>query len=125
VTALLDPKELKWKALADANTPVPTPWDKQGYENGIRELYRDLERMRAQKRPHAEIDARKRQGRAAQEHALSSGPYADKVGAFEGAMYEETGFYRPQQRCIMISGQQFCAVCRHAIEEIIDLYSAK
>lgn len=125
ITALLDPKDLKWKALVDAGTPVPTRWDKQGYENSIRDLYKDTERMRAQKRPDSEIDARKRQGRAAQEHALSSGPYADKVGAFEGAMYEETGFYRPQQRCIMISGQQFCAVCRHAIEEIIDLYSAK
>jgi hypothetical protein len=36
-------------------------------------------------------------------------------------MYETKGYYRPQQQCIMISGDQFCAVCRHAIEEIIDL----
>jgi hypothetical protein len=45
------------------------------------------------------------------------------VGAFEGAMYETKGYYRPQQRCIMLSGAEFCAVCQHAIEEIIDLYS--
>ena len=37
-------------------------------------------------------------------------------------MYEN-GYYRPQQRCIMISGPKFCAVCQHAIEEIADLYS--
>ena len=35
----------------------------------------------------------------------------------------ENKYYRPQQRCIMLSGDAFCAVCRHAIEEIIDLYS--
>jgi hypothetical protein len=45
------------------------------------------------------------------------------VGAFEGAMYETKGYYRPQQRCIMLSGTEFCAACQHAIEEIIDLYS--
>jgi hypothetical protein len=37
-------------------------------------------------------------------------------------MYEE-GYYRPQQRCIMITGPEFCVICQHAIEEIIDLYT--
>jgi hypothetical protein len=125
ITALLDPKDLKWKSLVDANTPLPTPWEKQAYENSIRELSKEMERMRAEKRSAAEIDARKRAGRAAQEGALGSGPYAGKVGAFEGAMYEEKGFYRSQQRCIMISGTEFCAACRRGIEDIIDLYSAR
>lgn len=123
VTALLDPKELKWKSFVDAGTPLPTAWEKDAYENSIRETRKTVERMRAEKRSEPEIAAYLKAARAAQEQALSSGTYAGKVGAFEGALYEEKGLYRPQQRCIMISGPQFCAVCRRAIEDIIDLYS--
>jgi hypothetical protein len=79
--------------------------------------------MRAEGRSVAEIDEFRRRARETPEHCLSDGPYANKVGAFEGAMYETKGYYRPQQRCIMLSGTEFCAVCQHAIEEIIDLYS--
>jgi hypothetical protein len=38
-------------------------------------------------------------------------------------VYETKSYYHPQQQCIMISGDSFCAVCRRAIEDIIDLYS--
>jgi hypothetical protein len=47
------------------------------------------------------------------------------VGAFEGARYQEKGYYRPQQRCLMISGQRFCAVCRRAVDRVIDQSSAR
>jgi hypothetical protein len=55
---------------------------------------------------------------AAEEHV-------HKVGAFEGANYEARGFYRPQSDCIMFTRDEvpFCAVCRRAIIEILDLYS--
>ena len=48
------------------------------------------------------------------------------VGAFEGANYEAKGYYRPQADCIMFTRDQvpFCAVCRRAIERVIDLYAA-
>jgi hypothetical protein len=50
--------------------------------------------------------------------------YAGKVGAFEGAMYEARGYYRPEIDCIMFTRtNHFCAVCRRAIERIIELYS--
>ncbi len=50
--------------------------------------------------------------------------YADKVGAFEGANYEAKGFYRPQVDCLMFTRTDtFCAVCRRAIERVIDLHS--
>jgi hypothetical protein len=56
---------------------------------------------------------------------LGSGPNARKVGAFEGAMYEGRGYYRPQQDCIMFTRDEvgFCAVCRRAIERVIRMYS--
>ena len=56
---------------------------------------------------------------------LASGVHARKVGAFEGAMYQARGYYRPQADCIMFTRDEigFCAVCRRAIERVIDLYS--
>ena len=122
ITALLDPHELKWRTLVAQSTPIPTPWPKEDYENSIRDSQKQIERMRAEGRPAAEIDEARRKAHETQERYLSEGPYTNEVGAFAGAMYEN-GYYRPQQRCIMISGPEFCAVCQHAIEEIIDLYS--
>jgi hypothetical protein len=48
-----------------------------------------------------------------------------KVGAFEGALYEAQGYYRPEEDCIMFTRNEvpFCAVCRRAIDRVIDLYS--
>ena len=50
-----------------------------------------------------------------------------RVGAFEGAMYQARGYYRPQADCIMFTRDEvgFCAVCRRAIERIIALYATK
>jgi hypothetical protein len=122
ITALLDPHNLKWKALVAPDTPIPTPWPKDCYENSIRDSQIRIQQMRSEGRTPAEIDEARRKARERAEHCLSDGPYASKVGAFAGAMYENR-YFRPQQRCIMISGQAFCAVCQHAIEQIIDLYS--
>jgi hypothetical protein len=56
---------------------------------------------------------------------LNTGAHAHKVGAFEGANYEARGYYRPQADCIMFTRDDvgFCAVCRRAIDRIVDLYS--
>lgn len=125
ITALLDPHHVKWQSLVEPGTPIPTPWPKDCYESSMRDSQKAVEELRAKNRPAPEIEEARRQAREAAEHCISTGPYVDKVGAFEGAMYETKGYYRPQQQCIMISGNQFCAVCRHAIEEIIDLYSGR
>jgi hypothetical protein len=122
ITALLDPPHLKWKALVAPDTPIPTPWPKDCYENSIRDSQSRIQQMRSEGRPAAEIEEFRRKARETQEHCLSERPYANKVGAFQGAKYEDI-YYRPQQRCIMLSGTEFCAVCRQAIEEIIDLDS--
>ena len=121
ITALLDPHHIKWQSLMENGTPIPTPWPKACYENSQRDSQHLVEEMRSKNRSATEIEEVRRAAREKAELCLASGPYANKVGAFEGAMYETKGYYRPQQQCIMISGEQFCAVCRHAIEEIIDL----
>lgn len=45
------------------------------------------------------------------------------VGAFEGAGYLTKGMYRPQMRCIMGQGDEFCAVCKWALQRMIDYYA--
>jgi len=56
---------------------------------------------------------------------LAAEKYAKAVGAFEGAMYEARGYYRPQADCIMFTRNpvSFCAVCRRALARVIDLYA--
>ena len=49
--------------------------------------------------------------------------YENKIGVFEGANYQKTGFYRPYQHCMMRDLSPFCPVCSKAIINIINLYS--
>jgi hypothetical protein len=81
--------------------------------------------IRAANRPEAEMDALFREQEKHDTALLNEGPHAGKVGAFEGANYEARGSYRPQADCIMFTRDNvpFCAVCRRAIEAILDLYA--
>jgi len=51
--------------------------------------------------------------------------FKDKVGAFEGGGYMEKGIYRPCEDCTMksIKVDNFCPVCKRAIQQMIDFYS--
>ncbi len=57
---------------------------------------------------------------------LARQPWSAKVGAFEGALYESSGYYRPEMDCVMFTRDPvpFCAVCRRALSRVIDLYAA-
>ena len=126
VTALADPAKPKWKELVTPGTPVPTPWKKQEFETRDRELQALRKKIRAEKRPEKEMDALFLQTKKEMTAILGSDTYARAVGAFEGAMYESTGYYRPQEDCIMFTRNEvpFCRVCQHAISQVIDLYAA-
>jgi hypothetical protein len=125
VTALLDPAMLKWRDLVDAATPLPTPWPKESFEQYSGEIQRRRRAIRAANRPEAEMDALFREELAREQALLAQSPHATKVGAFEGANYEARGFFRPQVDCIMFTRTSggFCAVCRRAIQVILDLYA--
>jgi len=120
-----DPKAGRWKDLVTAQTPLPTPWEKEPFEEGQRAFQARRRQIRAEHRPEDEMDALFREELARSTKLLASGPQAGKVGAFEGAMYEAKGYYRPQADCIMFTRDQvgFCAVCRRAIERVIGLYA--
>jgi len=51
--------------------------------------------------------------------------YKNVVGAFEGGGYVTKGIYRPQLDCTMksISVNNFCKVCKKAIQQMIDFYT--
>jgi hypothetical protein len=125
VTALIDPANLKWKDLVGPGTPLPTPWPKDEFERYTKEIQQQRRQIRAGNRPEAEMDALFRDEQKRDTALLNGGPYAGKVGAFEGANYEARGAFRPQTDCIMFTRDEvpFCAVCRRAIAAIIDLYS--
>jgi hypothetical protein len=122
-----DPKAVKWADLLAAGIPLPTPWEKQAFEARQQELQARRRAIRAEKRPEAEMEALFRQERDEMTALLGAGPHAGAVGAFEGAMYEAKGYYRPQADCIMFTRDEvgFCAVCRRAIERVIDFYATK
>jgi hypothetical protein len=125
-TALLDPANLKWKDLVAPGTPIPTPWQKEEFENRSREYGKRRAKIRGENRPEAEMEALFRENREWEIKFFAAEKYAGKVGAFEGAIYEAKGYYRPEVDCIMFTrSPSFCAVCRHAIERVIELYSAR
>ncbi len=123
-TALLDPAMLKWKDLVEPGTPLPTPWDKEAFEKYSKDVQAKRRQLRKENRPESEMNALFTAEKEHEEKLLGSQKYAGKVGAFEGALYEAKGYYRPQTNCIMFTRTDwFCKVCQRAIGKVIDLYS--
>jgi IgA peptidase M64/peptidase M64-like protein len=123
--ATADPHAARWHDLVTPGVPLPTPWPKAEFEAAQREFQARRRNIREEKRPEEEMDALFREERAWTMRLLA--PYAGKVGAFEGALYEATGYYRPQADCIMFTRDEvgFCAVCRRAIERVITTYARR
>ncbi len=139
ITALLDPKSLKWGDLATRRTAIPTPWEKQAYEEMDRAYQKRRqemnERIAAARRagaPQAETDAlQARSEEMSRLNGLETDAFfkksrlRGKVGAFEGAGYAAKGLFRPMLDCIMFSrGQRpHCKVCEAAVARTIRSYS--
>jgi hypothetical protein len=124
VTALHDPSKLKWLRHVAAGTPLPTPWPKNEFEKFQRDYQKERAALRAANRPEAEMNALFQRERKFTTDLFAKSAHSNEVGAFEGANYQASGYYRPQMQCIMFDrSQQFCRVCADAIEAIIDLYS--
>lgn len=124
VTALLDPAELKWKHLVTPNTPLPTPWPKEAYEEHSIAVQERRAEMRAANVSEDEMNALFQYTKEFTEELFSTSRYKDAVGAFEGANYEAKGYYRSEQNCLMFTRTDyFCRVCASAIEDVIDEYT--
>jgi hypothetical protein len=124
VTALLDPKNLKWKHLATPNTPLPTPWPKAEYEEHSNAYQEKRREMRAANVGEDEMNALFRDTRNFVDRLFSESGHGGIIGAFEGGNYQSEGIYRPAQNCIMFTrSEPFCAVCAEAIGKVIDEYT--
>ncbi len=139
ITALLDPKNIKWKKFLSAGIMIPTPWKKNEYDNNDLQWQRKRKILNSNiaelKRNHKDQSslelAEKIYNQKDKQHAdemdsyLRSSEYWGKVGAFEGAGYASKGLYRPMIDCIMFSkgDKPFCKVCKNAINKVINYYS--
>ncbi|MCI0570062.1 MAG: IgA Peptidase M64, partial [Myxococcaceae bacterium] len=112
VTALKDPAQLKWKELLTPGAPLPTPWGKAQFETRAADIQKRRKAIRAARRPESEMDALFLEQKRAETAQFGKEKHAHAVGAFEGAMYEPRGYYRPQADCVMFSRNDvpFCAV---------------
>jgi hypothetical protein len=122
-----DPRARKWADLLSPNVALPTPWPKEEFEKRQRDMQERRRQIRREKAPEAEMEALFREERDFTTRLLGTGPHAGVVGAFEGAMYQARGYYRPQADCTMFTRDDvgFCAVCRRAIEQVVDAYVPK
>ena len=124
VTALLEPEKLKWRHLVDVGTPLPTPWPKAEFEQFSIAAQQRRAKMRLENVPEAEMNALFRANQEFVETLFSKAPQRDSIGAFEGANYQVTGYYRSEMNCVMFTRTaDFCRVCGDAIQQVIDEYS--
>ena len=121
-----DPRAQKWKDLQSPGVPLPTPWPKDEFTRRAKAFQEQRKAIRARNGPESEMDALFLAQQKEETALLSAAPNAAKVGAFEGANYEASGYYRPQLDCVMFTRDPvpFCAVCRRALSKVIDLYAA-
>jgi hypothetical protein len=126
VTALLDKKDFKWADMVSPGTPLPTPWNKEAFEKYSRDIQARRRQIRAENKPESVMDDLFKEEKQHEDQLLDHDQYSGKVGAFEGALYEAKGYYRPEENCIMFTRyDKFCRVCSRGIERIISLYTAQ
>jgi hypothetical protein len=139
ITALLDPKNVKWKELVTPGIDIPTPWEKElfdrmdaAYQKVRQEINDRIARMKREGAPQAEVQRVEEESeRLSREHAkkvddyLLKSRFQGKVGAFEGAGYSAKGLYRPMLDCLMFTKgkKPLCKVCIRAVIRVINHYS--
>ncbi len=139
ITALLDPRNIKWKELLTPGIKIPTPWEKEefdrmdgAYQKIRGEINDRIARMKREGAPAAEVQKVEEESeRLSREHAekvddyLAKSRFKGKVGVFEGAGYSAQGLYRPMLDCLMFTKgkKPFCKVCERAVVQVIKHYS--
>ena len=105
-------------------TPLPTPWPKAEYEQESRAYQKKRAALRAGSRPESEMSALFHEDLKRTNALFAQQPHRHTIGAFEGANYEASGYYRPAMQCLMFDrSDKFCPVCQDGIGDIIDLYA--
>jgi hypothetical protein len=122
-----DPGKVKWRDLLTPGVPAPTPWPKQQFEALQKEYQATRAKLRADKRPEAEMTQLFRREAEAEMKLFATAEHRGKVGLFQGANYDAQAFYRPEIDCIMFSRNPvpFCKVCQRALSQQIDRHAGR
>jgi hypothetical protein len=113
-----------WSRGSRTSPRCATPWPKAEYEESSRAYQKRRAELRAANRPESAMNALFREDLARTNALFSKAPQRHAIGAFEGANYEASGYYRPAMQCIMFDrSDKFCPVCQDGISDIIDLYA--
>jgi len=124
VTIHTEKDKIKWGELIPGDTPLPTPWGKDKFDEHSRQVQQKREEMRKEKVSEKKMEKLFKEQREWEEDYLSQIPYAGRVGAYEGAMYHSHGIYRSEPNCIMFTRtDEFCVACQRAINMVIDQYT--
>lgn len=124
ITALKDPKLLKWKELVDPATPVPTPWNKDEFDKFGYKIQKERDSLRAAKVPEEVMESLFQRQYKQEDVFYAKEKYKDAVGAFEGGGYSQFGLYRPQLDCIMFTRHmKFCRVCQKSLVDVMNQYN--
>ncbi len=130
ITALLKGEPLKWGSFVLKDTPIPTPWEKEKFDNMDLEYQKEREKLNeeikeAKKNKDIEkikileekINNLSLENYKKLEKFFNESKWKGIVGAFEGAGYQSKGLYRPEIDCIMFSRgkRPYCKVCTEAI----------
>jgi hypothetical protein len=121
VTRLGDPAHLKWGDLLEAGTPLPTPWRQAEYDTADLAYQKKRKELIDAQASEEASEALMREVKQSSGAFLRAERWFGKVGAFEGALYEAKGLYRPEADCIMFTRNptRFCRVCARAVEQAI------
>ena len=80
--------------------------------------------LRAAGASEAELNELSRESQEFTRDLFADAEYRDAVGAFQGANYDASAYYRSEMNCLMFArASSFCGVCSDAIEAVIDEYS--
>lgn len=122
-----DPKHPKWMALLSPGIALPTPWKKTEFESFSQGIQTERRAIRAANKPEKVMEDLFRRELEHETRLLGTDAHSGQVGAFEGANYEATGYFRSQEDCIMFTRDEvgFCAACRKALEGVIVQYTGR
>jgi hypothetical protein len=124
ITALLNPEQLKWRDMVSPGTPLPTPWNKEVFDNFGYDIQRQRDSIRKVKAPETVMEDLFMKQLDHESKLFADEQHKNDVGAFEGAGYMQYGLYRPQLDCIMYTRHmKFCKVCQKGLLDVIGQYT--
>jgi hypothetical protein len=117
VTIQTERDKIKWGDLIEAETPVPTPWNKAVFDEHSMGIQKIRVELRQNKAPEAEMTKLFRDQQRFEDSLFQTMDYFGKVGLFEGAQYHALGVYRSSHNCTMFTRTlEFCPACVRAFD---------